>query len=110
MQQLTKEQMRKALSEMPTGFEDEDTVIQVEESFTSATPAAPSEPPALPFTLMRKKSDEDDAWLEDLSPAARAVLERAMMPAPSWPFAPRLPGAVATPSQKIPKLERRSEA
>jgi hypothetical protein len=32
------------------------------------------------------------------------------MPAPSWPFAPRLPGAVATPSQKIPKLERRSEA
>lgn len=143
MQQLTKESMKKALSEMPTGFEDEDTVIQVEDTFTAETVAQTEDPftaptvvkpeptpltaraadkgtranrtpaditpPPLPFSLLRKKPESaEDAWMEALPPEARAVLERAALPAPSWPFAPRLPGAVAQPTQKIPKLDRRS--
>jgi hypothetical protein len=141
MQQLTKETMKKALSEMPTGFENEDTVILVEDETAcelstevtqvganvtavaseATTKVAPApalvpqvvteiEPPPLPFTLMRKKSIDDEAWFASLSPAARAILERAAHPAPSWPFATRVPGAIAMPAQRIPRLGRSSNS
>lgn len=72
-----------------TGFEDEPTVIQVDEQDFAA-------PPALPFPLTRAKV-RADAWLEDLPPEARRVLELARLPAPAWPFGERIRGAIAVP-------------
>jgi len=75
-------------------FDDEPTVVDLHPV------AAPvPEPPALPFTLLRRKEARDDAWLDELSPAARRVLERAALPAPIWPVAPRVLGAVALPAE-----------
>jgi len=77
-------------------FDDDETVIDVrDEDFAD-------EPPPLPFTLQRVKSDDD--WLEELGDEARAVLERARTPMPNWPLAPRVEGAVAVPKQRIPSL------
>jgi hypothetical protein len=86
---------------MPTGFEDEPTVV--DGSHEAELIAAP-EPPALPFTLTREKPSNDDGWLLTLPPEKRAILERATRPARDWPLASRLPGAVATPARKIPSL------
>jgi hypothetical protein len=40
----------------------------------------------------------DDAWIEVLPAAARAVLEQARTPATQWPVGPRIPFAVARPA------------
>jgi hypothetical protein len=78
------------LNERPeTGFEDEPTVIQVDDQDFAA-------PPALPFPLIRAKA-RADAWLDDLPPEARRVLDLARLPAPAWPFGERIRGAVAVP-------------
>jgi hypothetical protein len=77
-----------------TGFEDEPTLIQVGDDDFAA-------PPALPFPLTRAKA-RADAWLDDLPPEARRVLELARLPAPAWPFGDRVPGAVAVPDDDAP--------
>jgi hypothetical protein len=101
MKQVTAAEMKKELELMPTGFEDEPTVV--DGSYEAELIAAP-EPPALPFTLTREKASNDEAWLSTLSPEKRAILEQATQPARDWPFASRLPGAVAQPARKIPSL------
>lgn len=60
------------------------------------------EPPPLPIALVRRK----DAWVQELPPAARRVLEEAQALRPSWPLQPRVEGSVARPRQKIPSLAR----
>lgn len=60
------------------------------------------EPPPLPIALVRRK----DAWVQELPPAARRVLEEAQALRPSWPLRPRVEGSVARPRQKIPSLAR----
>lgn len=40
----------------------------------------------------------DDAWIEVLPAAARAVLEQARRPAKAWPYGPRIAFAVARPA------------
>jgi len=97
MKQVTRNEMQRELSLMPDGFADEQTVVD-----GTAFVSKPL-PPPLPFTLMREKP-ANDSWILALNPAARAVLELASMPARNWPLAGRLPGAVATPAQKIPSL------
>lgn len=73
----------------------------------------PSEPPALPFVLKRKRFaaappaapdfdptktiTPEEAFLASLPASARAVLERARDVKPSWPHAARIRGAVARP-------------
>ena len=61
------------------------------------------QPPALPIALVRRK----DAWVDELPPAARRVLEEAQALRPSWPLRPRVEGSVARPRQKIPSLVTR---
>jgi hypothetical protein len=100
MKRFTKEEMTRELALMPTGFEDEPTVVDGGREAELVVP----EPPALPFTLVREKSVTIEAWIMTLPRGARAVLERATMPAPNWPFASRVPGAIAQPAQKIPSL------
>ncbi len=101
MKQVTAAEMKKELELMPTGFEDMPTVV--DGSHEAQLVSAP-EPPALPFTLTREKPHADDAWLVSLPAEKRAVLERATRPAPNWPLAQRLPGAIAQPARKIPSL------
>jgi hypothetical protein len=95
--------------------DDEETIIRVrDEELNAPTPApAPSlivaaddaDLPALPFALSRQKSPADEAWLAELDPSTRIILERAMIVAPSWPTAPRIRGAVAVPAHTpIPSL------
>jgi hypothetical protein len=67
----------------------------------------PSEPPALPIPLRRRRRD-DAAWFAALPEATRAVLEGARARPLPWPRGPRVPGAVAQPLQKIPSLVCRS--
>jgi hypothetical protein len=98
MKQVTKTEMKRELQLMPAGFEDEPTVVDVSDSLDAPLP------PPLPFKLMRRKGREDNTWIRTLDPAARAVLERAAMPAPNWPLAGRLQGAIAVPARKIPSL------
>lgn len=101
MKQFTAAEMKKELERMPTGFEDMPTVVDASHDAELITP----EPPALPFTLTREKgAQSEEAWIMALPPEKRAVLERASMPAPNWPLARRLPGAVAQPARKIPSL------
>ncbi len=61
------------------------------------------QPPPLPIALVRRK----DAWIQELAPAARRVLEEAQLLRPSWPLQPRIEGSVARPRQRIPSLIRR---
>jgi hypothetical protein len=60
--------------------------------------------PAKPFQLERQVNDPHSAWLKSLSPEARAVLEAARRPAPRWPLATRVEGAVAEPRRKVRAL------
>ncbi len=70
----------------------------------SATPEG-LDPPPLPFQLQRRKVEKkEDAWVEELSGPARAVLEQARTVAPGWPLARRVPGAVATPTESFPAV------
>jgi hypothetical protein len=62
-------------------------------------------PPALPFALRRRTVDEQ-AWLESLPPETRAVLESAREPVADWPRVSRPLGAIALPLHKIPSLRR----
>lgn len=55
-----------------------------------------------PLRLTRKR----DAWVQELPPAARRVLEDAQGMVPSWPLIPRFDAAVAKPKQTIPSLGR----
>jgi len=100
MKRMTKEDMKRELELMPTGFESEPTVVDMSGDAELLEP----EPPALPFTLVREKARNDEAWIMSLPAASRAVLERATMPAPNWPLAGRVRGAVAEPAHKIPSL------
>ncbi len=59
-----------------------------------------------PLRLTRRR----DAWVQELPPAARRVLECAQDMVPSWPIIPRFDGAVAKPKQTIPSLDRRAIA
>lgn len=76
----------------------------------STVPPAPSDAAAshledaAPIRLVRRK----DAWMEQLPPAARAVLDDASSLQPSWPLRQRVVGAVAIPKQRIPSLRPRS--
>jgi hypothetical protein len=79
-----------ASERVTTGFEDEPTLIQVNEDDLAG-------PPALPFPLTRAKAPAD-AWLADLAPEAPRVLEHARLPAPAWPYGTRVPGAIALPA------------
>jgi hypothetical protein len=69
-------------------------------------------PPPLPIPLTRKvadagtdgalplvsrRQDPDEAWLANLPPESRNVLEAARRHAAGWPTAPRLEHAVAQP-------------
>lgn len=75
--------------------DDEPTVIEVRE--------VPEEPPALPFTLRRARSREEEAWLAVLPPEARDVLEAARYPVACWPIVDRVAGAVAIPVDLEPE-------
>jgi len=57
-------------------------------------------PPALPVLLVRRS----DAWIDELPPAARAVLAEARSPKSPYPKTRRVYGSVARPRQQIPSL------
>lgn len=78
------------------GFDEVPTVVQQQPIRMEALDPSAAEPPALPFTLMRRKHGRAD-WMASLPIPARRVLERAKLSAPGWPVAPRLSGAVAVP-------------
>lgn len=65
------------------------------------TTRRPSFPPPLPVVLERRRpdplTDSDEAWLETLPPASRAVLEAARRGPAQWPLAPRVPNAIVRP-------------
>lgn len=68
-------------------------------------------PPALPFWLRHDVSvldADDEAWLRSLPRAAREVLEDARKTKPEWPFADRVPGAIAQPLALAIDPRRRS--
>ncbi len=104
MKQVTAAEMKKELEFMPSGFEDMPTVVDGSYAAELIAAPEPPEPPALPFSLTREKHTDDEGWILSLPPEKRAVLERATRPAPNWPLAGRLPGAVAKPARKIPSL------
>ncbi len=54
-------------------------------------------PPPLPTVLRKRISYGDEEWLASLPLASRAILTAAAMPAPPWPHAERIAGAVCTP-------------
>lgn len=72
---------------------DDDTVIALVRA---------DDPPALPFAL-RRRVDDDEAWLATLPPATRAVLEAARHGAPVRATS-LVPGAVVRPVARIPSL------
>ena len=87
--------------------DDAQTIVHMREPKREPKPASPAipAPPALPFVLRRRKTEFDEhGWLHSLPTPAQAILRRATVPAPSWPIAPRVLGAVATPAHRIPSL------
>ena len=60
------------------------------------TAREPQRPPALPFDLLRVKRPSQ-SWVEGLPSVVREALQDAASPAPAWPFAPRVAGAIARP-------------
>jgi hypothetical protein len=60
------------------------------------TPNDTERPPALPFDLRRVKRPSY-SWVEGLPRVVRQALQDAANPAPAWPFAPRVAGAIARP-------------
>ena len=68
---------------------------------TTSIQVTPSElfaiPPALPFPLLRRKTGSTDAWLTELCPEARAILEQSRRTV-AWPLRPRITGVVARPA------------
>lgn len=81
-----------------TDIYDQPTVIRSRDSIYGKSL------PARPFALERQVNDPHAAWLASLPPAARAVLEAARRPAPRWPLAARVEGAVAEPRRKVRAL------
>ncbi|MCA9580245.1 MAG: hypothetical protein KC416_00540 [Myxococcales bacterium] len=79
-----------------SSIHDEPTVIRSRESIFGG------ELPPDPFALA-PAPDPHRELLDSLPPRARAVLEAARRPAPRWPLAPRIGGAVAVPRKAAPR-------
>lgn len=79
--------------------DDVNAALQLALADLPALPPAPLARPRLEV-VAGGEDDDLDQLLEDLPPAARAILEAAARPAPA--NAPRLPFAIAKPSLSFP--------
>jgi hypothetical protein len=79
-------------------------VLDRDELYARHAASSKEPPPPLPMPLLRIKHRGDD-WIGELPEAARRVLESARRTVPSWPMAPRIPGAIAWPSPRVRPLK-----